>query len=54
MKTEKDFKVTLENGNKITVYSSSLRGTVISSHDCNTEYEETKKGSSIYKKVKSK
>lgn len=39
MKT-KEFKIQLDNGNSVDVYSSSLRHTVINVNDCETEYEK--------------
>ena len=45
--------ITLDNGNKITVYPSSLRGTMINSKNCSTEYEKVDKNNenSVYQLV---
>ena len=45
-------KLKLENGNTVLAYPSSLRNTYINEVNCDTEYEETYKGSSVYVVVK--
>ena len=47
-----DKTIKLENGKTVLTYPSSLRGTMINSNNCDTEYEETRKGSGIYREVK--
>jgi len=48
----KEYKILLSNGNSVTVYTSSLRGTAINAADCNTEYKKIKSNPDIYEQVK--